>query len=76
MFWVFFCLQETEERLKKEFSETFKIQHQSHRLEIQTLEEKAKKELCDELEQIQKQQNLLLGIKSHVIRSSYCVIIC
>ncbi|XP_064007434.1 protein FAM184B isoform X2 [Pogoniulus pusillus] len=54
-------LKETEERLKKEFSETFKIQHQSHRLEIQTLEEKAKKELCDELEQIQKQQNLLLG---------------
>uniref|UniRef100_A0A8C0EF31 Family with sequence similarity 184 member B n=1 Tax=Bubo bubo TaxID=30461 RepID=A0A8C0EF31_BUBBB len=50
-----------EERLKKEFNETFKIQHQSHRLEIQTLEEKAKKELHDELEQIQKQQTLLLG---------------
>uniref|UniRef100_A0A8C0ZJR0 Family with sequence similarity 184 member B n=1 Tax=Cyanistes caeruleus TaxID=156563 RepID=A0A8C0ZJR0_CYACU len=50
-----------EERLKKEFNETFKIQHQSHRLEIQTLEEKAKKELHDELEQIQKQQSLLLG---------------
>uniref|UniRef100_A0A8C3UA01 Family with sequence similarity 184 member B n=1 Tax=Catharus ustulatus TaxID=91951 RepID=A0A8C3UA01_CATUS len=50
-----------EERLKKEFNETFKIQHQSHRLEIQTLEEKAKKELHDELEQIQKQQALLLG---------------
>ncbi|NXU59178.1 F184B protein, partial [Turnix velox] len=54
-------LKETEERLKKEFNETFKIQHQSHRLEIQTLEEKAKKELHDELEQIQKQQTLLLG---------------
>ncbi|XP_050194732.1 protein FAM184B isoform X3 [Myiozetetes cayanensis] len=54
-------LKEAEERLKKEFNETFKIQHQSHRLEIQTLEEKAKKELQDELEQIQKQQTLLLG---------------
>ncbi|XP_054247645.1 protein FAM184B [Indicator indicator] len=54
-------LKETEERLKKEFNETYKIQHQSHRLEIQTLEEKAKKELHDELEQIQKQQTLLLG---------------
>uniref|UniRef100_A0A8C6K2H1 Protein FAM184A/B N-terminal domain-containing protein n=1 Tax=Melopsittacus undulatus TaxID=13146 RepID=A0A8C6K2H1_MELUD len=50
-----------EERLKKEFNETFKSQHQSHRLEIQTLEEKAKKELHDELEQIQKQQTVLLG---------------
>uniref|UniRef100_A0A8B9S4G0 Family with sequence similarity 184 member B n=1 Tax=Apteryx owenii TaxID=8824 RepID=A0A8B9S4G0_APTOW len=50
-----------EERLKKEFNETFKIQHQSHKLEIKTLEEKAKKELHDELEQIQKQQTLLLG---------------
>ncbi|XP_068799412.1 protein FAM184B isoform X8 [Struthio camelus] len=55
------CLQEAEERLRKEFNETFKIQHQSHKLEIQTLEEKAKKELHDELEQIQKQQTLLLG---------------
>ncbi|XP_056204355.1 protein FAM184B isoform X6 [Falco biarmicus] len=54
-------LKEAEERLKKEFNETFKIQHQSHKLEIQTLEEKAKKELHGELEQIQKQQNLLLG---------------
>ncbi|XP_062492435.1 protein FAM184B isoform X2 [Pezoporus occidentalis] len=54
-------LKETEERLKKEFNETFKSQHQSHRLEIQTLEEKAKKELHDELEQIQKQQTALLG---------------
>nr|XP_009487587.1 PREDICTED: protein FAM184B [Pelecanus crispus] len=54
-------LKEAEERLRKEFNETFKIQHQSHRLEIQTLEEKAKKELHDELEQIQKQQTLLLG---------------
>uniref|UniRef100_A0A8C8B367 Family with sequence similarity 184 member B n=1 Tax=Otus sunia TaxID=257818 RepID=A0A8C8B367_9STRI len=64
-----------EERLKKEFNETFKIQHQSHRLEIQTLEEKAKKELHDELEQIQKQQTLLLGIMSytsklHALRES------
>lgn len=61
--------------MKKEFNETFKIQHQSHRLEIQTLEEKAKKELHDELEQIQKQQALLLGIVSHVMHSSYCLII-
>ncbi|OWK63707.1 Protein FAM184B [Lonchura striata] len=68
-------LKEAEERLRKEFNETFKIQHQSHRLEIQTLEEKAKKELHDELEQIQKQQTLLLGIVSHVMHSSYCLII-
>lgn len=61
--------------MKKEFNETFKIQHQSHRLEIQTLEEKAKKELHDELEQIQKQQTLLLGIVSHVMHSSYFLII-
>ncbi|XP_065556067.1 protein FAM184B isoform X3 [Lathamus discolor] len=54
-------LKEAEERLKKEFNETFKSQHQSHRLEIQTLEEKAKKELRDELEQIQRQQTVLLG---------------
>ncbi|KAM6073263.1 protein FAM184B isoform 2-T2 [Theristicus caerulescens] len=54
-------LKEAEECLKKEFNETFKIQHQSHRLEIQTLKEKAKKELHDELEQIQKQQTVLLG---------------
>lgn len=53
-----------------------KIQHQSHRLEIQTLEEKAKKELHDELEQIQKQQTLLLGIMSHVMHSFYCLIVC
>lgn len=75
MFLGDFCLQETEERLKREFNETFKIQHQSHRLEIQTLEEKAKKELHYELEQIQKQQTLLLGIVSHVMHSSYCLII-
>lgn len=74
--WGVLCLQEAEERLKKEFNETFKIQHQSHRLEMQTLEEKAKKELHDELEQIQKQQTLLLGITSHVIHSSYCLMIC
>lgn len=74
-FWGCFCLQEAEERLKKEFIETFKSQHQSHRLEIQTLEEKAKKELHDELEEIQKQQTVLLGIMSHVMHSSYCLII-
>lgn len=75
LFWGVFCLQEAEERLKKEFNETFKIQRQSHRLEIQTLEEKAKKELHDELKQIQKQQTLLLGM-SRVMHSSYCLIIC
>uniref|UniRef100_A0A8C6YPJ0 Family with sequence similarity 184 member B n=1 Tax=Nothoprocta perdicaria TaxID=30464 RepID=A0A8C6YPJ0_NOTPE len=50
-----------EERLKREFNESFKTQHHSHKLEIETLEERAKKELHDELEEIQKEQTLLLG---------------
>nr|XP_020848352.1 protein FAM184B isoform X2 [Phascolarctos cinereus] len=52
--------QEVEERLKKEYSHTFQIQHQSHQLELQALEEKASKDLQGERERIQKQQALLL----------------
>uniref|UniRef100_A0A4X2K2C9 Family with sequence similarity 184 member B n=1 Tax=Vombatus ursinus TaxID=29139 RepID=A0A4X2K2C9_VOMUR len=53
-------LKEVEERLKKEYSHTFQIQHQSHQLELQALEEKASKDLQGERERIQKQQALLL----------------
>uniref|UniRef100_A0A8C3TE44 Family with sequence similarity 184 member B n=1 Tax=Chelydra serpentina TaxID=8475 RepID=A0A8C3TE44_CHESE len=49
-----------EEHLKKKYDDSIKIQHQSHRLEVQALEEKAKKELQGELEQIQKQQAALI----------------
>ncbi|KAG6935005.1 family with sequence similarity 184 member B, partial [Chelydra serpentina] len=53
-------LKEAEEHLKKKYDDSIKIQHQSHRLEVQALEEKAKKELQGELEQIQKQQAALI----------------
>ncbi|XP_044873242.1 protein FAM184B isoform X6 [Mauremys mutica] len=53
-------LKEAEEHLKKKYDDHIKIQHQSHRLEIQALEEKAKKELQGELERIQKQQAALI----------------
>nr|XP_048704724.1 protein FAM184B isoform X2 [Caretta caretta] len=49
-------LKEAEEHLKKKYDDSIKIQHHSHRLEVQALEEKAKKELHGELEQKQKQQ--------------------
>uniref|UniRef100_A0A8C8RT56 Family with sequence similarity 184 member B n=1 Tax=Pelusios castaneus TaxID=367368 RepID=A0A8C8RT56_9SAUR len=54
------CLQVAEEHLKKKYDDSIKIQHQSHRLEIQALEEKAKKALQVELEQIQKDQAALI----------------
>ncbi|XP_034627870.1 protein FAM184B isoform X4 [Trachemys scripta elegans] len=53
-------LKEAEEHLKKKYDDSIKIQHQSHRLEVQALEEKAKKELQGELERIQKQQAALI----------------
>ncbi|XP_038255975.1 protein FAM184B isoform X1 [Dermochelys coriacea] len=49
-------LKEAEEHLKKKYDDSIKIQHHAHRLEVQALEEKAKKELHGELEQTQKQQ--------------------
>ncbi|XP_067386415.1 protein FAM184B [Emydura macquarii macquarii] len=52
-------LKEAEEHLKKKFDDSIKIQHQSHRLEVQALEEKAKKALQSERELIQKQQAAL-----------------
>ena len=56
------CPQATEERLKKESSHSLQIQHQAHRLELQALEEKARQELQRELERMQAQQALLLGM--------------
>lgn len=56
------CPQATEERLKKESSHSLQIQHQAHRLEMQALEEKARQELQGELERMQAQQALLLGM--------------
>ncbi|XP_039396801.1 protein FAM184B isoform X7 [Mauremys reevesii] len=53
-------LKEAEEHLKKKYDDHIKIQHQYHRLEVQGLEEKAKKELQGELERIQKQQAALI----------------
>lgn len=55
--------QATEERLKKESSHSLQIQHQAHRLELQALEEKAQQKLQGELERMQTQQALLLGIQ-------------
>nr|XP_025034212.1 protein FAM184B [Pelodiscus sinensis] len=51
-------LKEVEEHLKKQYDDNIKIQHQFHRLEVQALEEKAKKE--GEIEWIQKQQAALI----------------
>ncbi|XP_029766509.1 protein FAM184B [Terrapene carolina triunguis] len=69
-------LKEAEEHLKKKYDDSIKIQHQSHRLEVKALEEKAKEELQGELERIQKQQAALIGITSHVShRASYFIII-
>uniref|UniRef100_A0A8C5EZW9 Family with sequence similarity 184 member B n=1 Tax=Gopherus evgoodei TaxID=1825980 RepID=A0A8C5EZW9_9SAUR len=49
-----------EEHLKKKYDDHIKIQHRSHRAEVQALEEKAKKELQGELERLQKQQAALI----------------
>uniref|UniRef100_A0A8D0GMG7 Family with sequence similarity 184 member B n=1 Tax=Sphenodon punctatus TaxID=8508 RepID=A0A8D0GMG7_SPHPU len=53
-------LKEAEEHLKMQYNDHFKVQQQSHRLEVETLEEKARQELQGELEQLQKQHAVLL----------------
>uniref|UniRef100_A0A8D2J1Z2 Family with sequence similarity 184 member B n=1 Tax=Varanus komodoensis TaxID=61221 RepID=A0A8D2J1Z2_VARKO len=45
---------------KKEYNDRFKVQQESHSLEMQALEQKARKELHSELERIQKQQSSLI----------------
>lgn len=62
--------------MKKKYDDSIKIQHHSHRLEVQALEEKAKKELHGELEQKQKQQAAWIGITSHMSHTtSYFIMI-
>ncbi|XP_006884593.1 PREDICTED: protein FAM184B [Elephantulus edwardii] len=53
-------LKATEERLKKESNHSLQIQRQTHRLELQAVEEKARQELQEERERMQAQQALLL----------------
>ncbi|XP_030048049.1 protein FAM184B [Microcaecilia unicolor] len=53
-------LKEAQERFRKECNESFKREHQSHRLEIQALEKRAKQELHRECERLQKQHSLPL----------------
>ncbi|KAJ6651305.1 hypothetical protein lerEdw1_021098, partial [Lerista edwardsae] len=55
-------LKEAEEHWKKEYNGRFQEQQQSHNLEIQNLEEKAREELQSELEKMQKQQALLMVV--------------
>uniref|UniRef100_H3BCY0 Family with sequence similarity 184 member B n=1 Tax=Latimeria chalumnae TaxID=7897 RepID=H3BCY0_LATCH len=54
-------VKEIKERLRKENEENLKIQHQAHRLELQALEKKTKRELQAERERMENQQKLLLG---------------
>uniref|UniRef100_A0A8C0IY30 Family with sequence similarity 184 member B n=1 Tax=Chelonoidis abingdonii TaxID=106734 RepID=A0A8C0IY30_CHEAB len=49
-----------EEHLKKKYDDHIKIQHQFHRVEVQALEAKVKKELQGELERVQEQQAALI----------------
>ncbi|XP_032656702.1 protein FAM184B [Chelonoidis abingdonii] len=53
-------LKEAEEHLKKKYDDHIKIQHQFHRVEVQALEAKVKKELQGELERVQEQQAALI----------------
>ncbi|KAF7248284.1 hypothetical protein EYD10_05834, partial [Varanus komodoensis] len=53
-------LKEAAECWKKEYNDRFKVQQESHSLEMQALEQKARKELHSELERIQKQQSSLI----------------
>ncbi|XP_074848639.1 protein FAM184B [Carettochelys insculpta] len=53
-------LKETEEHWKKKYDDSVKTQHPSHRLEVQALEEKSKKELQGELEGLQRQHAVLI----------------
>ncbi|KAH0616286.1 hypothetical protein JD844_027297 [Phrynosoma platyrhinos] len=52
--------KEAEEYWKKECNDRFKVQQQSHHLEVQALEEKAREMLQTEVERIQNQQILLI----------------
>ncbi|XP_042322539.1 protein FAM184B [Sceloporus undulatus] len=52
--------KEAEEYWKKECNDRFKLQQQSHHLEVQALEEKAREKLQTEVESIQNQQTLLI----------------
>ncbi|XP_061439456.1 protein FAM184B isoform X2 [Rhineura floridana] len=53
-------LKEAEEYWKQKYHDSFKVQQQSHSLEIRALEEKAREELERELERMQKPQSLLI----------------
>ncbi|XP_053258742.1 protein FAM184B isoform X2 [Podarcis raffonei] len=53
-------LEEAEESWKQKYNDGFNIQQQTHSLEMQALEEKAREELESELERIQKPQSLLI----------------
>ncbi|XP_053110912.1 protein FAM184B isoform X3 [Hemicordylus capensis] len=53
-------LKKAEEHWKKEYKDSFKVQQQTHSLEIQALGEKAREELQSELGKIQKQQSQLI----------------
>ncbi|XP_049645920.1 protein FAM184B [Suncus etruscus] len=53
-------LKATEERLKKESSQSLQLQQQKHQRQLQALEEKAQQELQGALERLQAQQALLL----------------
>nr|XP_060633900.1 protein FAM184B isoform X1 [Anolis sagrei ordinatus] len=52
--------KEAEEYWKKECNDRFKMQQQSHHLEVQALEKKMREELQIEFERIQNQQTLLI----------------
>lgn len=54
-------MQEAEESWKQKYNDGFNIQQQTHSLEMQALEEKAREELESKLERIQKPQSLLIG---------------
>ncbi|XP_033016821.1 protein FAM184B [Lacerta agilis] len=53
-------LEEAEESWKQKYNDGFNVQQQSHSLEMQALEEKAREELESKLERIQKPQSLLI----------------
>nr|XP_008109509.2 PREDICTED: protein FAM184B isoform X3 [Anolis carolinensis] len=52
--------KEAEEYWKRECNDRFKMQQQSHQLEVQALEKKTREELQIEFERIQNQQTLLI----------------
>lgn len=58
---VFPWLQEAEERWRKEYQESLKMQEQSHWLHVQAAEEKARAPWPGELERRHKQQAWSIG---------------